>query len=89
MVNAPNFPEGFRTGYELRGFKAGSARFPLSPAEQGLIAEMRSKLACVLAGCGFEEAAGECGIGTSKSSNIDVNAIVQAVISRVQAAQAR
>ena len=29
MVNAPNFPEGFRAGYELRGFKVGHARFPL------------------------------------------------------------
>jgi 4-hydroxy-tetrahydrodipicolinate synthase len=67
MVGAPNFPEGFRTGYELRGFKAGNARFPLSPAEQGMIAEMRSKLACVLAGCGFEEAADECGLGKSTS----------------------
>jgi dihydrodipicolinate synthase/N-acetylneuraminate lyase len=24
MVGAPNFPEGFRTGYQLRGFKAGT-----------------------------------------------------------------
>jgi hypothetical protein len=61
------FPEGFRTGYELRGFKAGNARFPLSPAEQGLIAEMRSKLACVLAGCGFSEAAGECRISSAQA----------------------
>jgi len=38
MVGAPNFPEGFRTGYELRGFKAGNARFPLSPAEHDIIA---------------------------------------------------
>ena len=89
MVGAPNFPEGFRTGYELRGFKAGNARFPLSPTEQGLIAEMRAKLACVLAGCGFEEAAGECGSGKSKSSTMNVDAIVQAVLRNIEASQSR
>jgi hypothetical protein len=83
MVGAPNFPEGFRTGYELRGFKAGNARFPLSPAEQGLIAEMRGKLACVLAGCGFEEAAGECRVA-DRSAPINVEAIVQAVLKNIQ-----
>lgn len=60
MVGAPNFPEGFRQGYELRGFQAGHARFPLSGREEALIAEMRGKLACVLADCGFSEAASEC-----------------------------
>jgi len=60
MVGAPNFPEGFRQGYELRGFNAGHARFPLSDHEADLIAEMRGRLACVLADCGFAEAAGEC-----------------------------
>lgn len=79
MVNAPNFPEGFRSGYELRGFKAGNARFPLSPIDQNIIADMRAKLACVLAGCGFKEAAGECRMpGNEASMNID--AIVQAVL---------
>ena len=81
MVGAPNFPEGFRTGYELRGFKAGNARFPLSPAEHDLIAAMRSKLACVLAGCGFAEAAGECALGSSGNpSRPDIEAIVREVL---------
>lgn len=83
MVGAPNFPEGFRTGYELRGFKAGNARFPLSPAEHGQIAEMRSKLACVLAGCGFEEAAGECRVA-DPSAPTDVEAIVRAVLRNIR-----
>lgn len=60
MVGAPNFPEGFRAGYELRGFNAGHARFPLSDHEAAILAEMRGKLACVLADCGFAEAATEC-----------------------------
>ena len=60
MVGAPNFPEGFRQGYELRGFKAGHARFPLSAGEQGTVGSLRARLACVFADAGFAEAAGEC-----------------------------
>jgi 4-hydroxy-tetrahydrodipicolinate synthase len=84
MVGAPNFPEGFRTGYELRGFNAGSARFPLSSAEQGLIAEMRSKLACALGGCGFHEAAAECRVD-ERPAPVNVDAIVRAVLKNIQA----
>jgi hypothetical protein len=89
MGGAPNFPEGFRTGYELRGFKASNARFPLSPAEQGLIAEMRSKLACVLAASGFPEATGECSLAKSKPASMNVDAIVQAVLRNIKAAQSQ
>ena len=86
MVNAPNFPEGFRSGYELRGFKVGPARFPLSPGETDLIAELRGKLACVLAGCGFAEAAKECHPPATAAS-INVETIVQAVILQLQRGQ--
>ena len=60
MVNAPNFPEGFRAGYELRGFVPGRARFPLSPGEMELMGEIRSRIACVLNECGFKESALAC-----------------------------
>lgn len=91
MVGAPNFPEGFRTGYELRGFHAGNARFPLSAGEQDLIAAMRSKLACALAACGFEEAARECRDGSCSAKPalpnfapaMNVDAIVAAVLERI------
>jgi hypothetical protein len=43
----------------------------------------------VLAGCGFEEAAGECSLGKSKSSPMNVDAIVQAVLKNIEAAQTR
>ena len=75
MVGAPNFPEGFRAGYELRGFKAGHARFPLSDKEENLIAEMRGKLACVLADCGFSEAAGECQRAECAATKIPPNRV--------------
>lgn len=60
MVNAPNFPEGFRTGYALRGFQPGRARFPLAPEELQQIEQMRGRLACLLADAGFAEAAQHC-----------------------------
>jgi 4-hydroxy-tetrahydrodipicolinate synthase len=60
MVNAPNFPEGFRAGYQLRGFETGNARFPLSKEERALMADVRSRIACVLAECGFADAAHAC-----------------------------
>jgi 4-hydroxy-tetrahydrodipicolinate synthase len=82
MVGAPNFPEGFRTGYELRGFHAGGARFPLSEPERASISAMRGKLACLLADCGFEEAAGECRM-EGDSSTVNVEAIVQAVLRNI------
>ena len=87
MVGAPNFPEGFRAGYELRGFKAGRARFPLSAGEHEIIATMRSKLACVLADCGFSEAAAECRLESATPGQTNVEAIVAAVLREISAAQ--
>jgi dihydrodipicolinate synthase/N-acetylneuraminate lyase len=86
MVGAPNFPEGFRSGYELRGFHAGKARFPLSGGEREAVAAMRGKLACLLAECGFTEAAAECRIGSDKSAakgKPDVDLIVSEVMRRL------
>jgi dihydrodipicolinate synthase/N-acetylneuraminate lyase len=88
MVGAPNFPEGFRSGYELRGFKAGHARFPISHGEAEMIAAMRSKLACVLAACGFDEASRECRAdpGTAAGGRVDVDGIVNAVLRQISEA---
>ncbi len=60
ILNAPNLIEGVRLGYELRGFSPGRARFPLSASEENQRIEMRSRIACVLAECGFAEAAHAC-----------------------------
>ena len=85
MVNAPNFPEGFRAGYEVRGFTPGRARFPLAAAELELMADIRARIACVLTECGYPEAAKFC---TSKPqarpavSRVNIEAIVRDVISK-------
>jgi 4-hydroxy-tetrahydrodipicolinate synthase len=60
MLNGPNFPEGFRAGMSLRGFDLGATRQLLSPREQADLEEIRGKIACILAECGFAQAAGAC-----------------------------
>jgi 4-hydroxy-tetrahydrodipicolinate synthase len=60
MLYGTNFPEGFRAGMSLRGFKLGTTRQLLSPKEQCDLEDIRSKIACILADCGFSEAASAC-----------------------------
>ena len=85
MVNAPNFPEGFRMGYQLRGFDTGNARFPLSAGEREQIGHIRGRLACVLAECGFPEAATQCNpappeAGDSDLRRLEIETIVRDVM---------
>lgn len=60
MLYGTNFPEGFRAGMSLRGFNLGTTRQLLSPKEQCDYEEIRSHIACILADCGFSEAASAC-----------------------------
>ncbi len=84
MVNAPNFPEGFRAGYQLRGFNTGNARFPLSPDERVLMGDIRSRIACVLAECGFAEAAHACvNAVADKGESRDLRDEVEAIVRKV------
>ncbi len=86
MVNAPNFPEGFRAGYELRGFAPGRARFPLSAGELDLMDDIRARIACVLTECGFSEAASACK-NKANIPNNDLRATVEAIVRSVVAAR--
>jgi 4-hydroxy-tetrahydrodipicolinate synthase len=49
LLSAPEFPEGFRLGVELRGFRMGSGRQPLSESQcsqlQALAEVLKEKLA--------------------------------------------
>jgi len=86
MLDTPNFPEGFRAGYEIRGFDVGRARFPNSREEMRRFETMRGKIACLLADFGFEEAAAVC--RTSARNNppapiqADVERIVREIVTR-------
>jgi len=60
MLYGTNFPEGFRAGMALRGFHLGTTRQLLSPREQFDLEDIQGKIACLLADCGFSEAASAC-----------------------------
>ncbi len=71
MLYGTNFPEGFRAGMSLRGFNLGTSRQLLSPAEQCSYEDIRSHIACILADCGFSEAARACRRpGEAKSGSV-------------------
>jgi len=88
MVNSPNFPEGFRAGYELRGFQAGPARFPLSDRERAGMETMKTHLATVLAQLGIATPAPEISPLPSPTlpqslSPSAIEAIVREVVTRL------
>ena len=49
LLEATNFPEGFREGYTLRGFDVGRARQPLSPNEDEKMKKISTRIAGLLA----------------------------------------
>jgi hypothetical protein len=86
----------------LRGFALGTTRQLLSPKEQSDLEDIRAKVACILADCGFEEAAHACrrqagGAGPplrrgeaampGAGGGIDVDGIVQEVMKQFRAPQ--
>jgi len=97
MLYGTNFPEGFRAGMSLRGFNLGTTRQLLSPKEQCDYEEIRSHIACILADCGFSEAASSCrrpGSAeissartaektASASANLNVDELVREVMQRL------
>jgi len=88
MFAAGNFPEGFREGVNLRGFDAGRARQPMSESEMIHFQQIRTKLACLLAECGFSEAAAACESKTRTTACPDaatIKRIVHEVLSQYAA----
>jgi dihydrodipicolinate synthase/N-acetylneuraminate lyase len=85
MLVGPNFPDGFRAGASLRGFNLGSNRQLISPEEQVDLAEIRSKIACILTDCGFSEAAGACRSkdNTMKNATNSIGEVVDAIVREI------
>jgi 2-dehydro-3-deoxy-D-pentonate aldolase len=103
MLSGTNFPEGFRAGMSLRGFALGTSRQLLSPREQSDLEDIRAKIACILADCGYAEAAQACrrqnggatppagrveAVAPAAIGGIDVNGIVQEVMKQFRAPRA-
>jgi 4-hydroxy-tetrahydrodipicolinate synthase len=85
MLLGTNFPEGFRAGMSLRGFNLGTTRQLLSPREQTDLEAIRGKIACILADCGFSEAASACHAAPAKipPNRADVENIVREVMGKM------
>lgn len=90
MSQGTNFPEGFRAGMSLRGFKLGTTRQLLSPREQSDLEEIRGNIACILADCGFGEAASACPRprkateGSGPGAGVDLDTVVRQVMARLR-----
>lgn len=80
MLNAGNFPEGFRAGVALRGFEPGPSRQPMSPGELASLELVREHMACILADCGHAEAASSCRRSAPSAERSDVESIVRDVM---------
>lgn len=82
MFAAGNFPEGFRAAVSLRGFNPGPPRFPLDEAGARAIEKAKGRIACLLASCGYAEAARECEFRREpdSSKHLDIDAIVRRVV---------
>lgn len=94
MLVGPNFPEGFRAGMSLRGFHLGTTRQILSSKDMADLKQIHGRLACVLADCGFQEAAAHCQREVSSSvsktavapaarGGLDTDTIVREVMQRL------
>ena len=84
MIYSAEFPEGFRAAVELRGFRMGVGRQPLSAEQQTDMATLSRTLQCMLADHGFtDEPVGGCPPGAASVDEREVGQIVQNVIAEL------
>ena len=86
MIYSAEFPEGFRAAAELRGFKMGVGRQPLSENQQRDLSALRNTLQCLLAEHGLTgEPVGGCPLKTDEKFDAkEVSAIVQNVLAELK-----
>lgn len=87
MIYSAEFPEGFRAAVELRGFRMGVGRQPLSPEQKTDLATLSKTLQCMLAEHGFtNEPVGGCpaGKGGELFDARQVSQIVQTVVAELR-----
>lgn len=86
MIYSAEFPEGFRAAAELRGFRMGVGRQPLSENQQRDLSALRNTLQCLLAEHGLTaEPLGGCPLkADDKFDAKEVSAIVQNVLAELK-----
>ncbi|MFO0946436.1 MAG: dihydrodipicolinate synthase family protein [Planctomycetota bacterium] len=84
MIYSADFPEGFRAAVELRGFRMGVGRQPLSSTQKVDLEAVRNTLQCLLAENGFtNEPIGGCPTKAGKET-LEIDHIVQGVLAELQ-----
>jgi dihydrodipicolinate synthase/N-acetylneuraminate lyase len=87
MLDEFEFPDGFRAAAEMRGFRFGRGRQPMTGAQQAGRAALQSKLQCLLADFGFVDApAAGC---AAPAAPADSERIAQLVAEVMQALEKR
>jgi dihydrodipicolinate synthase/N-acetylneuraminate lyase len=81
MLYSADFPEGFRAAVELRGFRMGRGRQPLSGAQQVSREKLQLLLQCILADFGFvEPPASGCAVRETNPERQQVHDIASGVL---------
>jgi len=80
LIYSAEFPEGFRTAVDLRGFQMGRGRQPLSEEQKTDLVSLGRELQCLLASHGYtEEPIGGCPIDASPAGSPDPAELTQIV----------
>jgi 4-hydroxy-tetrahydrodipicolinate synthase len=86
MIYSAEFPEGFRAAVELRGFRMGVGRQPLSEGQRADLASLSKTLQCLLSEHGFtDQPLGGCPVGSKPPVDpAEIAKIVQHVLAELQ-----
>jgi 4-hydroxy-tetrahydrodipicolinate synthase len=85
MLYSADFPEGFRAAVELRGFRMGRSRQPMTPEQRIDRAALQKVLQCILADFGYAAPPAEgCAPRTGVPSADRVSQIVTSVVDELR-----
>ena len=85
MLYSADFPEGFRAAVELRGFRIGRSRQPVSEKQQVDYAAIKGVLQCILAEFGYVEVPSQgCPPRTGNLDQDRITHITAAVLEQLQ-----
>ena len=85
MLNPLDFPDGFRAAAEMRGFKMGRGRQPMTPSQQVDRSSLQSQLQCLLADFGVvEPPAAGCPPRTGQPAKDQIGQIVYEVLHELE-----
>ena len=84
MLYSAEFPEGFRAGLRLRGFRTGQGRQPQSEVQRHDLKTLQHQLQCLLAAEGFtDEPVGGCPAGQAVEPT-EIETIVNTVVGELK-----